>query len=202
LEPITTSSAVYPSSARQEKIQDRVVASILISEAGDVENVEILRTGATVLGQAAEEAIGKWKFKPVTRQGRAVPVVAKVTFDFVLNNDNMEPKDVAPDIAPAVELPLRVRVSDSVMRKLLLSKVTPIYPLSAKAAHIQGTVTVAVVIGKDGTVSDVQLLSGPSELASAAMDAVRQWRYRPYLLHGRPVEIQTTAQVNFTLTGM
>jgi len=58
-------------------------------------------------------------------------------------------------------------------------------------------VTLSMVIRKDGTVTDVEVESGPAELTAAAVDAARQWRYRPYLFFGRPVEIQTTKQFNF-----
>ena len=83
------------------------------------------------------------------------------------------------------------------MKGLVLSTVGPAYPAAAKANHIQGEVILEVVIGKEGTVTDVQLVSGQPELASAAIDAVRQWRYRPYQYLGRPVEIHTKVQVNF-----
>jgi TonB family protein len=191
LEPVKTSSAVYPS--REQKTQGRVVAMMLVSENGDVENVQVFKADA-VLSQAAEEAIRRWKFKPVTKDGEAIPVIAKVTFDFVPGNEG---EGITPEVAPATDFPQHVRVSDTVMQGLLLSKVSAVYPTAAKAKHIQGAVTLAMVIRKDGTVTDVQVVSGPAELAPAATDAVRQWRYRPYQLLGRPVEIQTTAQINF-----
>lgn len=194
LEPVKISNAVYPLQARERKTQDRVTAMMLVSENGDVENVQVFKADA-VLSQAAEETIRQWKFKPVTKNGEAVPVIAKVTFNFVLANDNQE--GITPEVAPATNFPQHVRVSDTVMPGLLISKVSPVYPTAAKDKHIQGVVTLAMVIGKDGTVTDVQVVSGPSEITAAAIDAVRQWRYRPYKLLGRPVEIQTTAQINF-----
>lgn len=95
--------------------------------------------------------------------------------------------------------PLRVRVSQGVTQSLILSKVTPSYPPDARAARIQGSVVMAVIIGKDGSVQSERLISGHPLLAPAAMDAVKQWKYRPYLLNGNPVEVDTQITVNFTL---
>jgi len=166
---------------------------MLVAENGDVENVQVFKADA-VLSRAAEETIRQWKFKPVTKDGEAIPVIAKVTFDFVRVNAD---QSITPEVAAATAFPQHVRVSDTVMQGLLLSKVDPVYPTAAHANHIQGVVTVAMVVRKDGTVAEVQAVSGPPELAPAAINAVRQWRCRPYQLLGRPVEIQTTAQINF-----
>ena len=191
LEPIKVSNAIYPEKARKKRIQGKVAAMMLVSETGDVEKVEIFKADA-ILSQAVQEAIREWKFKPVTKDGSAVPVIAKATFNFVLGNENQQ---IAPEIAPATDFPQQIRASDGVMQ--VLSKVNPEYPAAAKANHVQGVVTLSIVIRKDGTVTDVEVESGPAELTAAAVDAARQWRYRPYLLFGRPVEIQTTKQFDF-----
>jgi periplasmic protein TonB len=75
----------------------------------------------------------------------------------------------------------------------------PVYPPLAKAAHVQGTVTFAATIGKDGTVQNLQLVSGPPLLVQAAMQSVNQWVYRPTIVDGNPVAVTTTIEVNFTL---
>jgi len=75
----------------------------------------------------------------------------------------------------------------------------PATPL-AKAARIQGEVVLAAIISKAGTIEELQALSGHPMLVAAAVEAVRQWRYRPYLLNGEPVEVETRITVNFTLT--
>jgi TonB family protein len=194
LETVKISNAIYPLQAREQKIQGRVVAMMLVSETGDVENVQVFKADA-ILSQAAEDTIRQWTFKPVTKNGTAVPVIAKVTFNFVPGNEDQQ--GITPDVAPATDFPQHVRVSETVMQGLLVSKVSPQYPAAAKVKNVHGVVTLAMVIGKDGTVADVQVVSGPAELTAAAVDAAHQWRYRPYQLLGRPVEIQTTAQFNF-----
>jgi len=84
---------------------------------------------------------------------------------------------------------------------MLVHQVKPLYPPIAMQARIQGTVVLQAVIGKDGTVQDLHLISGHPMLAPAAIEAVRQWRYRPYLLNDEPVEVDTQINVNFTLGG-
>lgn len=77
--------------------------------------------------------------------------------------------------------------------------VPPVYPQIAKAAHVSGTVVLHTIIAKDGSVKDLKVISGPDFLVGAAMDAVKQWTYRPTLLNGQPVEVDTTITVIFTL---
>ena len=81
----------------------------------------------------------------------------------------------------------------------VVSRVAPVYPPIAKEAHVQGIVTLKVLIAKDGTVKEVSVVSGPAMLTQAAADAVKQWIYQPTLLNGQPVETLTNAEVNFTL---
>jgi protein TonB len=102
---------------------------------------------------------------------------------------------------PKLAAPKKVRVSQGVAQGLLVHKVMPEYPPIAREAHIQGIVVLQAEISKSGTINDVQVVSGPPQLAPAALEAVRQWRYKPYYLNGQPVEIQTTINVNFTLEG-
>ena len=97
--------------------------------------------------------------------------------------------------------PRSIRVGGNVMLANLIHQVVPVYPEAAKSAHITGTVLLHAVIGKDGTVQDLRYVSGPPLLMKSAMDAVRQWRYKPVLLNGNPVEVDTTVSVIFTLGG-
>jgi periplasmic protein TonB len=92
-----------------------------------------------------------------------------------------------------------VRIGGNVMQAKAIDRVQPVYPAIARAAHVQGTVVLHAIISKDGTVQQLQLVSGPPLLVNAAMDAVRQWRYSPTELNGEPVEVDTTIQVVFTL---
>jgi periplasmic protein TonB len=106
-----------------------------------------------------------------------------------------------PVAVPKVATPQRVRVSAGVTSGLLVRRVNPVYPPLARQARIAGTVVLRAVISKDGSIENLQLISGHPMLAPAAIDAVKQWKYKPYLLNGEPVEVDTEVQVNFTLAG-
>jgi periplasmic protein TonB len=97
--------------------------------------------------------------------------------------------------------PKRVTISQGVTEGMILSKVPPDYPPIARAARIEGVVMLKAIIAKDGTIQNLQVLSGHPMLAPAAVAAVKQWRYRPYLLNGQPVEVETTVQVIFVFGG-
>jgi protein TonB len=98
-----------------------------------------------------------------------------------------------PTLAPS-----SLRVSQGVSQGLILRKVPPVYPPMALQLHKQGAVELLVTVTKQGTISNVKVVSGDALLVKAAVDAVRQWKYRPYLLNGEPVDIQTQITINFT----
>lgn len=106
-----------------------------------------------------------------------------------------------PVAVPKVATPQRVRVSAGVTEGLLIHKVQPMYPPLARSARIQGQVVLQAVIGKDGTIQNLRAVSGHPMLTPSAIDAVKQWRYKPYFLNGEPVEVDTQITVNFTLAG-
>jgi len=95
----------------------------------------------------------------------------------------------------------RIRVAARVVEANLIHDVAPTYPPEAGRARIEGAVVLLAVIGKDGSVQDVRVESGLPLLAQAAIDAVKQWRYRPYLVNGEPVEVDSRITINFTLSG-
>jgi protein TonB len=106
---------------------------------------------------------------------------------------------VAPPKPPPP--PERVKVSGGVTAGMLLVKVAPVYPVLARQARISGTVVLQAVIGKNGKIENLHAVSGHPLLIQSAIDAVRQWRYKPYILDGQPVEVDTQVTVNFTLSG-
>ena len=95
--------------------------------------------------------------------------------------------------------PRQVSVPAAVMQGNLLNRVIPVYPAEAKKARIQGTVVLSAVISKNGNVANLRIISGPDELQQSSLDAVRQWTYKPYLLNGDPVEVNTTVNVIYSL---
>jgi periplasmic protein TonB len=105
------------------------------------------------------------------------------------------PRVVHPDVKTLV------RVPSSIEAGLLIRKVIPTYPPLGKAMRVEGTVVLAATISRDGTIANLHIVSGPAVLQQAAFDAVSNWRYRPYLLNGQPVDVETTINVIFTLGG-
>ncbi len=95
---------------------------------------------------------------------------------------------------------LRVKVGGNVAAAKITHQVPPIYPSAAKENHVQGTVVLHAIIGPDGAVQQIQVKQGPCMLDEAAIRAVRQWRYSPTLINGKPVEVDTTISVIFTLS--
>ncbi len=110
---------------------------------------------------------------------RSVPILAK-----------------SPEPAPVK----RMRIASRVAEANLIHDVPPQYPPEAGRARIVGTVVLMAVIGKDGTVKDVRVESGLPILAQSAIDAVKQWRYKPYMIDGDPVEVDSRITINFTLS--
>jgi protein TonB len=108
---------------------------------------------------------------------------------------------VVPPTVVKPATPQKLRVSSGVAAGMLVYQLKPTYPRLATQARIQGTVVLQAVIGKDGTVHDLHVISGHPMLVPAAIEAVRQWKYRPYLLNNEPVEVDTQINVNFTLSG-
>lgn len=115
----------------------------------------------------------------VMSSARSAPVLAKTT----------EPAPVK-----------RIRVASRVVEANLIHDVTPQYPPEAGRARVEGTVVLLAVIGTDGSVKDVRVESGLPLLAQAAIDAVKQWRYKPYMIDGEPVEVDSRITINFTLS--
>jgi protein TonB len=96
--------------------------------------------------------------------------------------------------------PQRIRVSQGVTKGLMIHRVEPTYPALAKAARIQGEVVLSAVIDVNGGITNLQLISGHPMLVPSALAAVREWRYKPYLLNGQPVEVETNITVIFSLS--
>ena len=111
-------------------------------------------------------------------------------------------QDASRDVSQAdttERKPKALQVGANVEAAQLIRQVAPVYPPIAKTAHISGTVVLHAIIGKDGTVEDLQFVSGPPLLLKSAMDAVKQWQYKPTLLMGEPVRVDTTISVVYQL---
>jgi periplasmic protein TonB len=101
----------------------------------------------------------------------------------------------------SVKPPARVPVSTGVLQGMLLTPIRPVYPMIARAAHVEGAVVVEAIISRTGAIESLRVVSGPEMLRAAAIDAIREARYRPYCLNGEPVDVETTLTVNFRIGG-
>lgn len=95
--------------------------------------------------------------------------------------------------------PLRVRVSQGVSQAMILRKVQPVYPEEARQGHVEGMVVMKAIISESGNVIELTLVSGHPSLVPAALEAVKQWKYKPYLLNNQPVQLETLVTVAFEL---
>jgi len=126
--------------------------------------------------------------------GPIVPLGPSVVFSQVIP----PPAPQLSEIEPAPSKP--ITVTSDIQSAKLLRKVIPIYPKFAIIARVSGTVHLVGTIGKDGMIEQVQVVSGPSLLVQAAVDAVRQWVYRPTMLNNKPVEVIAPIDVIFSLS--
>jgi protein TonB len=119
---------------------------------------------------------------------------------WLINTNPTRAESTAGDTAAQQsEQPPAAHASKEEMTALVLKKIPPEYPEAAKKAHIQGQVVLRAIISQDGDVENLLIISGHPQLVPSAIDAVKQWKYRPYLQQGKPVEVETEIDVNFTL---
>ena len=134
---------------------------------------------------------------PVGTSGGVVGGIPNGVLSEVLSSTLSVPAPAKmPDPTPVK----RIRVASRVVEANLIHDVAPQYPSEAGRARIEGTVVLMAVIGADGSVKDVRIESGLPILAQAAIDAVKQWRYKPYMVDGEPVEVDSRITINFTLS--
>jgi protein TonB len=131
--------------------------------------------------------------------GSAIPGMGKGDPNGVPNLFDGGSRPILPAVRPLRTVaPLRI---SNMSEGNLIHKVQPAYPALARTARIQGVVVLEAVISKQGTIENLKVLAGHPMLALAAREAVRQWRYRPYILNNEPVEVETQITVNFSLAG-
>jgi periplasmic protein TonB len=186
--PTTKTSSAKPSAAVPAPSPNSTTST---SPADDVE-VTVVRQPIVVKNQRSKSTSSE----PAAADAQA-PAPEAVTSN---TNDNAISGmlSTAPVSVPA-PISQQIKLSQGVSQGLLVKRVAPTYPMTAKQMHLQGSVQIQANISKDGNITDVKLLSGDAVLGRAAMDAVRQWKYKPYVLNGEPIEIQTQVTVIFKL---
>jgi len=198
----TESHTSSPNSPAKEasKPKDQSVAPKPLAKASSAKPAgnrddAVLLPPAAIAGNIAQPEAPPSAIPGLVPGGLANGAPASV-INIVKNVPVAEPK--IPVTEPKIA-PQKVRVSSGVAEGLLVHQVLPRYPQPARQARVEGTVVLQVIIGKDGTVQSLHVVSGHPMLTQAATDAVKQWRYKPYSLDGEPVEADTQINVKFTL---
>jgi TonB family protein len=200
---ITPSAAFVQNALSSQDGPGNVKLLALIGEDGKVEALQFA-SGSVRHFPSALVMVKAWLYSPRLSNGKAVRVLTLVDLNFTA----FKPSDLR-GVAGPVSMneppttrsasPIRISVSAAVMQSNLISRTLPVYPTIAKIKRIGGTVALQANISKTGTVEDLTIVSGPMELRQSALDAVSTWNFRPYLLNGEPVEVQTQINVVFSL---
>jgi len=136
----------------------------------------------------------------MTRAPKAADAPAPSMIGMATPDTTAPPANLVPSASPSLRPTLStLHVSQGVSTGLLIKKVAPSYPSNALRMRVEGDVDLVATISKEGTISNIKVTSGDAQLTKAAVDAVKQWKYKPYLLNGEPVEIQTQVTIKFKL---
>jgi TonB family protein len=196
----------YPAAGIANQIQNNEILNLVIDEQGIVTHAEV-KSGHPLFAQPSLTAVKQWKYRPFVVNGAPtlVQTIALIVF-------RLSPPDGSlPDpVMPVSGLVIAPRPADTTewsqfhldpkpLEELLTSKVEPNYPQMARIAHIQGDVTIRVLIDKEGHVAKLKAVGGHPILIQSAMDAVKQWVYKPYQVEGKPAEVQGAVVVRFRL---
>lgn len=181
----------FPSDLGAFEIDDTISLVVTVSPDGKVEKVKAVGGKVPLLKDAAEKTVKQWAFEPYAVNGAPVRLRTHINFHF---NNTLDTYHDAGGNTP-------VRLDENASHALLLKSIPPQYPPDARASRIQGQVRLRMIIGKDGHVKRLHVISGHPLLAQAAFNAVRQWTFKPYTVNGVPAEVDTPVTVSFTLSG-
>lgn len=213
--------------AAEKHVEGDIFLNVVVDEKGKVKNASIIKLHdeepvclecLSALEDAAVEAVKKWEYKPIGVAGKTVSVSSWIAFRFhvdpapsveiLTRSEETSPKGVIgglptsrQDTAPPTPLhPIgsgTIMVPAGNLEDHLISKIDPVYPQMAKIAHIQGQVVLQCVVNEKGDIADVKAISGHPILIQSAIDAVKQWKYKPFLLNGNAVSVESTVTVSF-----
>ena len=184
----------YPQEAIAKRVEGRVVLELSVDADGRVYDALVI-SGPQQLRRAALMSVLQWRYS--NQISLPAKVVATVQF-------RLPPPGSQPQARPREangQPPKRIRVRDAVQHARLTHKVTPEYPALARQAEVEGTVRLSITISPTGTVDYIDVASGHPLLIPAALQSVKQWEYKPTLLNGTPVEVETNVDIQFSLDG-
>ncbi len=185
---------VYPKEARKAKVEGVVLLGVRTDVYGRVERVMIYRSKTPLLNKPAIDAVRQWVYEPLIVDGKPEPAVFTVTVRFKLNGEGEKVEEIEEMTKGAV------RAKDQIKPPELIKKVNPFYPEEARKEGIQGVVILEIMTDEEGKVVRVKILKSDSSILNkAAIDAVRQWKYEPLILKGKPTPVIFTITVSFRL---
>lgn len=210
-------SGTMPTGER-EPGDETLLFEFTIGPTGEVTGIRPIEGRESKSLSLLTKSLSSWKFAPGSNGTTAIAVTGKVVFikgeDYYRyqvskafrDSGSIHPAEEKPANVPSapksivtIKVPIRIDLDPTEATKQLIDHDAPEYPAEAKSARVQGTVSLLVTIGKDGSVTDVKEISGPQDLVSAAIAAVKLWRYRPILFRGEPQEASTVVDIPFKL---
>jgi TonB family protein len=190
LKPLKSSPRLrFPPELSAREVIDQVVATVTIAPDGTVKATRIVSGKYKELKESVEGTVQRWAFEPYLVNGTPVPVRTKLTFNFDNTLEHYR--------GPNGEVP--VHLDEKTFSAFEIKKIAPIYPEHARSDHVQGSVELRLIVGKDGQLQFLHIIRGSAVLAPAAYEAVRQWQFKPYVENGQAVPVITTVIVNFVL---
>lgn len=193
----------YPKEARKKHIQGDVTINVLVDPNGNVSSASWVNDGTSaLLGAPCLQAIRKWKYQPTLLDGNPAPVASWVVVRFQLADRptvQILTRDESSTPVRKVEKvhSRKLRISSGVADSIKISGKDPIYPFEARLENIQGDVFLQASIDEKGNIATLEIISGDPILVEASLEAVRYWRYKPWVLNGEPVTMETTIFIKF-----
>jgi TonB family protein len=188
----------YSEEARAAKYQGSVTLLLTVGTDGRAGNIKVLRPLSLGLDEKAMEAVGQWRFKPATQDGQPVEYNTTVEVTFRLLNSIAVPAENMAALQNAV--PCCATSGSDGPKPVLLYKKEPEYTTEARGAKLQGTVMLLITVGTDGRAGNMKVLRSLGlGLDEKAIEAVKQWKFKPAMQDGEPIEVATTVLVNFRL---
>ena len=191
---LSTAPVVYPPIAKAAHVSGSVVLRATVGKDGYVEMLQPV-TGPEMLRASALDSVWQWRWKPYLQSGQTAAVETTVTVNYHLTDATAPPPETEAQVNGA--RPTLLKVPANVMAANVVERPEPICAPEHKGDPLNGTVVLDAVVGPDGHVANLNVLSGPEALRGCVLDAVSQWTYKPYLLNGAPVEVETTITVSF-----
>lgn len=188
----------YPTLAQQARIQGTVRFSILLATDGTVKNI-VLLGGHPLLVQPAMDAVRQWVFNTTLLNGEPVEVVTEVDLNFSMSGDEDQALQRRPTAVASTSTmpPEAYRIGGGVSAPVPIYKIEPLFPKGVDAEVQQAVVLLGIIIGKDGSVTNVEPLRGDPAFFEAAIEAVKKWKFQPGMKDGEPVPVQARVEVSF-----